>query len=136
MNNSRYWSTMGVNFETIRYDYGVNRLSSLSSNKYIQSLKRMIWNRDINLDNPSTPYHILVIDVITDDRYPGKCIVVRAFTKKEMFESRDAFIDFVSDYQRDWDTMITKFIDELKIDFMDPKITNAELSKLLNTSML
>lgn len=50
MDNIRYWSEKGITFQTFRYDYGINRLSSKSADKYIDSLKRQIFNRDLWID--------------------------------------------------------------------------------------
>jgi len=35
MDNIRYWSEKGITFQTFRYDYGINRLSSKSADKYL-----------------------------------------------------------------------------------------------------
>lgn len=62
MDNIRYWSEKGITFQTFRYDYGINDLSSKSADKYIDSLKRQIFNRDVNLDmNVSDFPHVIVI---------------------------------------------------------------------------
>lgn len=120
MDNIRYWSEKGITFQTFRYDYGIDRLSSKSADKYIDSLKRQIFNRDVNLDmNVSYFPHVIVIDVVTDDSHPWKCIVVRAAAKKSMFDSRDSFIDFVLAHRDELNDTIQKSIDDLKSGFMD-----------------
>lgn len=124
MNNIIYWSEQGITFQTFRYDYGTNRLSLKSADKYIDSLRRQIWNRDINLDTDITDFpYLLVIDVITDAQYPGRCIVVRAAGKKSMFDSRDSFLDFVSEHKTELDNSIQKSIESLKAGFFDSNIT-------------
>ena len=35
MDNIRYWSEKGITFQTFRYDYGINRLSPKSADKYL-----------------------------------------------------------------------------------------------------
>lgn len=105
MDNIRYWSEKGITFQTFRYDYGINRISSKSADKYIDSLKRQIFNRDVNLDiNVSDFPHV---------------IVVRAAAKKSMFYSRDSFIDFVLANRDELNDTIQKSIDDLKSGFMD-----------------
>lgn len=83
-------------------------------------MKRQIFNRDVNLDmNVSDFPHVIVIDVVTDDSHPWKCIVVRAAAKKSMFDSRDSFIDFVLAHRDELNDTIQKSIDDLKSGFMD-----------------